>query len=236
MARPTTAPTSIALGERVATDRSNSRVLRWRPVTSNTVPHTNKLNCIGFVDIHFRWQKSLRHGQFHTFKALSNDSLCPVARDRRIILRADTLCIPHWTPVAVFHIPETGAAVYVKRITIERFLKKALLMTCPDPNHRITHLEQCFMLKCLHISACLALASDGVPRNDIVYLLRWNSDAVDLYIRESHQSVVTLRSAVVQGTHARGTTPSAAHRLSKRHQTPSLAKNALPCAARGHKQ
>jgi hypothetical protein len=42
---------------------------------SNTVPYTNKLNCIEFVEIHSHWQESLRHGQFRTFKALPNDPL-----------------------------------------------------------------------------------------------------------------------------------------------------------------
>jgi hypothetical protein len=61
---------------------------------SNTDPYTNKLDCIGYVEIRFRWQKSLRHGQFRTFKALPNDPLCHVARARRILLRSDTLCTP----------------------------------------------------------------------------------------------------------------------------------------------
>jgi hypothetical protein len=84
---------------------------------SNTVPYSNKLNCIRFVDIRFRLQKSLRHGQFRTLKALPNDPLCPVVMSRRTLLRADALCIPPWTPVSLFRIPETGAAMYVKRIT-----------------------------------------------------------------------------------------------------------------------
>jgi hypothetical protein len=29
---------------------------------SNVVPQTNKLNCIGFLEIRFRWKKSLRDG------------------------------------------------------------------------------------------------------------------------------------------------------------------------------
>jgi hypothetical protein len=60
---------------------------------SNTVPYTNKIDCIGFVEIRFRWQKSLRHGQFCTIKALSNNPLCPVAKARRILLQTDT-CAP----------------------------------------------------------------------------------------------------------------------------------------------
>jgi hypothetical protein len=130
-----------------------------------------------------------------------------VARASRILLRADTLRILPWSPVAVSRIPETGATTYVKHITVEQFLKKVLTMAYPDPNHRLHHLERCFMSHCLRILACPALASTGTPRDDIVYRLRWNSDAVEFYIRESQQLVATLSAAVIQGTCARGSNP-----------------------------
>jgi hypothetical protein len=147
---------------------------------SNTVPYTNKLNCIIFIETRLRWQKSMRHGQFRTFKVMPNDPLRPMTRARRILLRADTLRTPPRIHVAVFRIPETGAATYVKRITVKRFLKKALIVAYPDPNHRRRHLEQCFMPHCLRVSACLAVVLAGVHHNDVVCRLRWNSDAVDI--------------------------------------------------------
>jgi hypothetical protein len=136
---------------------------------SNTFPYSNKLNFLGFIEIRFGWKKSQRHGQFRTFKALPNYPLCPVARARRILLWADTLCIPPWSPVAVFRIPKTGATTYVKRITVKWFIKKALIVAYPDPNHRLRHLERCFMSHCLRLLPCLALASAGTPRDDIIY-------------------------------------------------------------------
>jgi hypothetical protein len=77
-------------------------------------------------------------------------------------------------------------------------------MAYPDPNHRLRHLERCFMSHYLRITTCLALGSSGTLRDDIVYRLRWNSDAVEFYIRESQQSVTTLSNAVVEGTYASG--------------------------------
>jgi hypothetical protein len=68
---------------------------------------------------------------------------------------------------------------YIKHLTVKWFLKKALTMAYPDPNHRIRHLERCFTSHCLYISACLALVSVGAPSDDIIYRLRWNSDVVD---------------------------------------------------------
>jgi hypothetical protein len=50
------------------------------------------------------------------------------------------------------------------------------------------------------MSACLALASAGTPRDDIIYRLWWNNDVVEFYIRESQQSVTTLSAAIIQGT------------------------------------
>jgi hypothetical protein len=50
---------------------------------SKKVPHMNKLNCIGLIEVCLRWQKSLRHGQFFTFKAIPGDPLCQVALSRR---------------------------------------------------------------------------------------------------------------------------------------------------------
>jgi hypothetical protein len=88
-----------------------------------------------------------------------------VARARRIPLQANTLRIPPWSPVVVFRIRETGANTYVKRITVKQFLKKALTVTYPDPNHHLHHLERWFISHCLRISACLALTSDGIPHD-----------------------------------------------------------------------
>jgi hypothetical protein len=105
-----------------------------------------------------------------------------------------------------FRIPETGAAMYVKRITVERFLKKPPIMAYPTLT-TTSDTWKCFMLHCLRISVCLALASAGVPRNDIIYRLRWNSEVIDFYIRESQQLVATLSAAIVHRTYARGNKP-----------------------------
>jgi hypothetical protein len=138
-------------------------------IFSNKVPHTNKLNCLGFVKIRFRWQKRFRHGQFRTIKAMPNDPLWRVARAWPIHLWVDTLCVPPWTPVVIVHIPEIGTMKYVKRVTVDRFLKKAMVLAYPDQNHRIRHLEQCFMPHCPRISVCLALKSAGISREAIVH-------------------------------------------------------------------
>jgi hypothetical protein len=111
-----------------------------------------------------------------------NDPLCPVARALRILLWSDTLGVPPWTLVVIFRIPETGATMYVKRGTVERLLKKNLVIAYLNPNHRLRHLKRCFMSHFLRISTWLALASAGVSRDAIVYRLRWNRNAVDFYI------------------------------------------------------
>jgi hypothetical protein len=92
------------------------------------------------------------------------------------------MCVSPWKQVAVFCIPETGAVMYSKHVTVKRFLKKVLIVAYPDHNHRLRHLER-------------------------VYGLWWNSDAVDFYIREYHKLVATLTAAVMQGTYNRGTNP-----------------------------
>jgi hypothetical protein len=101
-----------------------------------------------------------------------------------------------------------GKTTCIKYVSVERFLEKALVYAYPDPNHHIRHLERCFTSHFLHILACLSLASTGIIRYDIIYHLRWNSDAIDFYILESQQSVTTLSASILQGTFARGTTPS----------------------------
>jgi hypothetical protein len=50
-------------------------------------------------------------------------------------MRADTLCIPPWSPVMVFRIPETGATTYVKRITVEWFLSYINITTVDLENN-----------------------------------------------------------------------------------------------------
>jgi hypothetical protein len=104
----------------------------------------------------------------------------------------------HWSPVPVFRITETGKKTYIKVVTVEKFLKKTLVHTYLDPHHRLCHLEQCFMSHCLIISACLALASAVITKYEIMYYLRWNINAVDLYIPD--QLVTNLSIVIPQGT------------------------------------
>jgi hypothetical protein len=102
MDKPTTSLSANSPGVHLVMARENSQAPRWRPVTQSfsvstsarKFPYTNKLNCIGFIEIRFNWKKILNHGQFRTFKAIPNDPICPVARAGRILLRADTLRIP----------------------------------------------------------------------------------------------------------------------------------------------
>jgi hypothetical protein len=84
----------------------------------------------------------------------------PVARAHRILLWSHALRTP-WSPISFSRIAKTGATPYINHITVERFLKKALTMAYPDPNHHLRHLERCFMLHCLRVSACLDLSSAG---------------------------------------------------------------------------
>jgi hypothetical protein len=59
-----------------------------------------------------------------------------------ILFRDNMLGVEKWLPVAIFHVPETGKTKYIKRFSMERFLKKALVHTYPDPSHCLRHLER----------------------------------------------------------------------------------------------
>jgi hypothetical protein len=108
---------------------------------TNTFPYTHKLNFIGFVEI---CSAPSMHCQ--------NNLLCPPWPGPGVFSSRPTPCAPPLVTGSHFlHSRNRGRDV--KSITVERFLKKAMIMAYPDPNHRLRHLERCFMSHCFHISA-----------------------------------------------------------------------------------
>jgi hypothetical protein len=55
------------------------------------------------------------------------------------------------------------------------------------------------MAHCLRVTAAVLLSNAGVPVDDISFRLRWNSDAVFLYIRDNDRLVDDLTARVIAG-------------------------------------
>jgi hypothetical protein len=54
----------------------------------------------------------------------------------------------------------------------------------------------------LRVTAAVALNNAGVSLDDIAFCLRWNSDAVKLYIRDCYRMINNLTCKALAGAYA----------------------------------
>jgi hypothetical protein len=113
--------------------------------------------------------------------------LCCAAR---IIRRAriGNLLDHHVEPLGMFH-GNNGQRYTIWGHHMAKLLKDACFRAHPDANHYTRlHIDQ-FMAHCLRVTAAVLLSNAaGVPVDDILFCLRWNSDAVLLHIRDNDRS------------------------------------------------
>ena len=64
-------------------------------------------------------------------------------------------------------------------------LRKAAITAYPSPHHIMRQQEDALHSQSLRVFACLCLKLGGWDEEKISHQLRWNSDAVKYYIRQS---------------------------------------------------
>lgn len=142
------------------------------------------------VRIRFRYDKSRRVGQFRTFHCVPSSPLCPVQATLSLLRRASRLCVPSGHPLAVYAdgVRSPGYR-FVSSDQVTQFLRHLVCQVYPDPAHCLRRHVSGFMMHSLRVTACLALWAAGFTEEQIAFRLRWNSDAIRLYIREAPLSV-----------------------------------------------
>jgi hypothetical protein len=153
-----------------------------------------------YVSVRFRYDKSKFNFIYRQFRRLQESHLCPVAATVRIVRRAlfGKLLDHRSKPLGMFR-GKNGQRYTIRGHHVAKFLKEACTRAHPDPNHYMRlHIDQ-LMSHCIRVTAAVLLSNAGVSIDDIAFRLRWNSDAVKLYIRDNDRLVDELTARVVAG-------------------------------------
>jgi hypothetical protein len=154
--------------------------------------------------VHIRWRFDKSKDNFITkqYRRQHKTALCPVKRAASIVLRAIQLQLPTVdAPLGLF-IGDNGQRYTIRGPHVQAFLREACTLAYPDPNHyyRINiHLLQAHSIR---ITACVVLDNAGVPHNDIKFRLRWNSDAMNRYLRDGPRHIGDLTASALNGINA----------------------------------
>ena len=85
---------------------------------------------------------------------------------------------------------------------VANLLQKACCLAYPDADHYMRLHILMIQAHSFRVFACVALANMGVNDDDISFRLRWNSDAVKLYLRDCYRTIGDLTNRAIAGAYA----------------------------------
>jgi hypothetical protein len=152
------------------------------------------------VRIRFRYDKSPNNFVFRTYNR-TGQFLCAVEATLSLTRRAMAIhrdFARGREPLAMF-IDATGRRWSVRGRHLQTFMKRSCIIAHPDPAHHLRRHIKCLTSHCLRVTAAVALFNSGEKEEMIAFRLRWNSDAVRIYLRDCYKSIGTLTSRALQG-------------------------------------
>ena len=151
------------------------------------------------MHIRFRYNKNTNTFQTRRFRCIPRHPLCPVTRARCILQRSRALCVPANEPVGVFRTPGKHTYTFIEGKHVSSTLRRWCCLAYPDKNHYMRLHIDMLVTHSYRVTACVALYTAGVKLEEIVYRLRWSSDAVEFYIRECGVTADYYTLSAVQG-------------------------------------
>ena len=101
-----------------------------------------------------------------------------------------------------FFFAQNGRYYNIQGTHVKQFLAEACFLAHPDKNHYLwLHINK-LVAHSFRVTAAVALHNAGVPIDVITVRLRWNSDAVKVYLRDSEQLARTLSFKAMHGAFA----------------------------------
>ena len=83
---------------------------------------------------------------------------------------------------------------------VTQALRASATRVYPNPDHIVRQHIGSISSHSLHVFACLCLKTAGWKEDDISHCLRWDSDAVNFYIRQSCSQVDALSASLVSSS------------------------------------
>jgi hypothetical protein len=127
--------------------------------------------------------------------------LCPVAAALSFTRRGPKLLNHEFEPLGMF-IAKNSQRYTVRGRHVQRLIQDACRLAHPAPAHYLRQHIDRLMSHSLRVTAAVALHNAGVSLDDISFRLRWNSDAVKLYIRDCYRTIGDLTCRTLAGAYA----------------------------------
>lgn len=154
------------------------------------------------VRIRFRYDKSPNNFVFRIFKR-TDHFLCPVDAALSLVRRAKRLHRDFMSanePLAMFR-GSNNRRYTVRGPHMRAFMRRACRIAHPDPKHHLRRYIHCLTSHCCRVTAAVALFNAGISIDVISFRLRWNSDAVRIYLRDCYRSIGSLTSNALVGAY-----------------------------------
>ena len=139
-----------------------------------------------YLTVRFRYTKGVRNFVQRTYAAIPSSPFCPVAAATRVLARHTNLKMPSDSPLWCYLSSARKPTIcFLRDKQMTEGLRLATIITYPAKNHILNQKITAISSKSLRVFACLCLKQAGWDHDSISHHLRWTSDAVKYYIRQS---------------------------------------------------
>lgn len=145
-----------------------------------------KIAVAAYLEVRFRYTKGVRTWVFRMFAAIPGSPFCPVTAGIRVVSRWSILRPGSHTPLFCFKTCFFSSSVsYLRDTHMTAAFRQSARRVYPDPAHVMHQRATSLASKSLRVFACLSLKLAGWDEETISHQLRWSSDAVKFYVRQS---------------------------------------------------
>ena len=143
------------------------------------------IHSAAYIEVRFRYTKGVRNWTYRMFAAIPSCQFCPVAAGIRVVRRWRHLFPGNDTPLFCYKQCFLSKVCFLNDKQMTAAFRQSALRVYPHGDHIMQKKANSLSSKSLRVFACLCLKLAGWSEDDISYQLRWASDAVKFYVRQS---------------------------------------------------
>jgi len=167
------------------------------PLKTLVALHQRRL--VKWVQIRWRFDKSVHNFVFHRFKLAGDSILNPVDAAVNIVHRAHLLNVTAHEPIGVWKLPTGRTKRFLRDSAVKTVMHRACVLAYPDPTHYYRQNIKSFVPHCIRVTAAVMLKIGGAGNSKIAQKLRWHLMSVPTYMRDGFEAVGQLRGRTLEG-------------------------------------
>ena len=148
--------------------------------------------------VRYRYDKSNNNFEFRFYSRRHGSHICAIKAAMSILRRHRMLGRSTDLPLGAF-MNNQGKICTIRGKHMEKSMRLGCERAYPNKDHYLRQHIKRLMSHSIRVFACVALKNAGVSEEDIVYRLRWNSDAVKFYTRDCYRLSDTLTGQALLG-------------------------------------